>query len=185
MAIQLEYRLLTVEDYHKMIRAGILSQNDQVELLNGQIIKMSPIGSQHAACVEKIDELLKVLLKGKASVRAQNPVILGDLSEPEPDIAIVKRKENYYADGHPQSDEIFLIMEVADSSLEKDRQAKLPIYARAMIPEYWIIDLENQSVEVYTNPQDNLYKTKRLFLASDTIQLEIFGHSLPVKSLLI
>ena len=128
MAVQLEQRLITVYEYHKMEESGILTEADKVELLNGQIIHMSPIGSHHAACVEKMDEYLKKLLAGKAMVRAQNPIVLDDLSEPEPDISIVKFKENYYADQHPIPSEIYLVIEVADTSLEKDREAKLPLY---------------------------------------------------------
>ncbi len=185
MAIQLEQRLLTVQDYHRMIEAGILTKEDRVELLNGQLIKMSPIGSRHAACVDKIDELLKKLTADKALVRVQNPVITNSLSEPEPDIAIVKRKDNYYADGHPKPDDVYLIIEVADSSLEKDRQTKLEIYASANIPEYWIINLDKKEVEVYQSPFKNTYRSKKLFFPEDAIELPRLGVALAVQQLLI
>ena len=170
MAVHLEQRLLTVEEYHKMAEAGILGENDKVELLNGQLIKMSPIGSKHAALVEKTRDLLREVLGNKAMVRARNPVILGDLSEPEPDIAIVGYKENYYADRHPKQEEIFLVIEVADSSLEKDRQAKLPIYAAAGIPEYWIVNLENRSLEVHRSPAAHTYQSKLILFPGESLK---------------
>ena len=118
-------------------------------------------------------------------VRTQNPVVLGKYSEPEPDIAIVKRKENYYADAHPAPEEIFLIIEVADSSLEKDRQAKLPLYADALIPEYWIINLDQRELEVYQSPSNDKYLSKRIFLPGSEATLEPFDLSFPVDDLLI
>ena len=174
MAIQLEQRLITVDEYHKMAEAGILKAEDKVELLNGQIIKMSPIGSKHAACVEKINELLKPLLSGKAMVRSQNPVRMGELSEPEPDIAVVKNKANYYADGHPAAADVFLIIEVADSSLEKDRESKLSVYATAKVPEYWIINIEKREIEVYQSPFKERYRSKYTFFPEDKVELPFF-----------
>lgn len=176
---------MTVEEYHKMAEAGILKEEDRVELLEGKIITMSPIGSRHAACVEKIDELLKRSLSGKAMVRTQNPVLIGNFSEPKPDVAGVKKKDNYYADQHPVADEIFLIIEVADSSLEKDRQAKLPIYAGAGIPVYWIVNLEKKELEVYQSPMGNQYFSRQTFSADEQASLPEFGFQCPVRSLLI
>lgn len=184
MAVQLEHRLLTVEEYHRMSEAGILKPDDRVELLNGQLINMSPIGSKHAACVERLGDLLKTLVAGKAMVRTQNPVFLGIYSEPEPDIAIVRHKNNYYADRHPQPSEIFLIIEIADSSLEKDRQAKLPLYAEAQIPTYWIVKLDDQEVEVYREPVGDRYRTKAVFTVEGQIPLVHFDLSIKVHDFL-
>jgi Uma2 family endonuclease len=185
MEAHLKQRLLTVQEYHRMSETGILTESDRVELLNGRIIYMSPIGSKHAACVEKIGELLKQFLAGKAMVRAQNPVILDEHSEPEPDIAIVKRKDNYYADRHPVAEETFLVIEVADTSLEKDRLAKQPLYAAAQIPEYWIVNLEKNEVEVYRSPIDEQYRSRHIFLPGDEIALSEFGVSVQVDGLLV
>ena len=185
MEIILEQRLITVEEYHKMAEAGILKPDDRVELLNGKIIKMSPIGSKHAACVDKSDEFLRKILSGIALVRAQNPVIMNDFSEPEPDIAIVKRKENYYADKHPTVGEVILVIEVADSSLEIDRQSKLPIYATGQIPEYWIINVEKREIEVYRSPFKGQYRSRDIFFPEDEIPIPEFNVSVPVKALLI
>lgn len=185
MTIQLDQRLLTVEEYHLMVKAGILSEDDPIELLNGQLIKMCPVGSNHAACVEKIDELLKYLLRNKAMVRSQNPITLGELSEPEPDIALVRKRDNYYADRHPLPKEIILVIEVADSSLERDRQAKLPLYAQAGIPEYWIVNLEQREIEVYQSPIKDQYRSRHIYLPGDDIPLPSFDFSCAVDDLLI
>lgn len=184
MAIQLDLRRISVNEYHRMADTGILTEDDRVELLNGQIVNMSPIGSKHAACVEKIDELLKTLLIGKAMVRAQNPIQLSDYSEPEPDIAIVKRREDYYASRHPVTEEILLIIEVADSSLETDQQVKLPLYAASQIPEYWIVNLEKQQVEVYQSPVTDQYRSRYLFLPDDKISVGMLGIEIRVSQLL-
>lgn len=185
MTIQLDQRLLTVEEFNRMAEVGILGEDDRVELLNGQLINMSPSGSKHAACVEKITEALRQLLKGKAMVRSQNPIELGLYSEPEPDIAIVQTKENYYADGHPISEEIFFLIEVSDSSLEKDRQVKLEIYARAKIREYWIVNLAEQKIEVYAKPIEDHYHNQHIYRLNDDIPIRHFDKKLPVIALIV
>jgi len=185
MTIQLDQRLLTVKEYHQMAEVGILGADDRVELLNGQLINMSPSGSKHAACVEKITEMLRHLLKGQAMVRSQNPIELDLYSEPEPDVAIVRMKENYYADRHPVSQEIFFLIEVSDSSLEKDRQVKLEIYAQAKIPEYWIVNLAKQEVEVYTKPVEGRYHIRQIYTLGDDIPVTFFNNQLSVRSLIV
>lgn len=185
MPVELKQRLLSVQEYHRMAETGVLAEEDRVELLNGRIIYMSPIGSKHAACVEKIVELLKQALAGQAMARAQNPVILDEHSELEPDVAIVKTKDNYYADRHPVADEVILVIEVADTSIEKDRLVKQPLYAAAKIPEYWIVNLEKDEVEVYRSPLDLQYRSRHIFLRGDEIALSGFGGSVPVSGLLV
>lgn len=184
MPVQLTEGLLTVAEYHRLAAAGILSWEDRVELLNGKVIPMSPIGSAHAACVEKISELLRLVLGEKAMVRAQNPVTLGNYSEPEPDLAIVARKDNFYADRHPAPHEIFLIIEVADSTLQKDRLEKLPLYAAAGIPEYWIANLEKQELEVYRLPDSDQFLSKTILRRGEEVSFNRFGASFQVNDLL-
>lgn len=134
--MEIAYRLLSVEDYHKMIAAGIFGPNDRVELINGQILQMRPIGSQHAACVEKSADLLKNLLPDHVMVRVQNPVMLPPFAEPEPDLALVKTRSDYYATAHPGPEDILQIIEVADSSLEYDQTIKKKLYAASGVPVY-------------------------------------------------
>lgn len=184
MPTQAQQRLLSRADYHRMGEAGILLSGERTELLNGKIYTMSPIGSRHAACVEKMDELLKALLKGKASVRSQNPIALSEHSEPEPDIALVQFREDYYAERHPLPSEVFLIIEAAYSSTLSDRQEKLPLYAAAGIPECWIIDLDKMQIEVYTKPTKGQYRNKQLYFSGDTIAVPQLGIDLNVEQLL-
>ncbi len=183
MPVRLEQRLITVAEYHKMIKTGILQPHDKVELLNGQLIKMSPIGSEHAACVEKISELLKRLLPSNIMVRSQNPIILGDLSEPEPDLSIVKRKDNFYADSHPTSDDTFWVFEVADSTLDKDKEVKSTLYAKSNIPFYAIVNLEEKEVILYQQPRKGWYTKNNIISLEGTIELSPFDLVVEVKSL--
>jgi Uma2 family endonuclease len=185
MTIQLEHRLLTVNEDQQMAAAGILGEDDRVELLNGQLIKTSPSGSTHAAYVEKISEQLKLLLHNKAMVRAQNSIVLGQYSEPEPDVAVVFRKDNYYADHHPIPAEIFFLIEVADTSLEKDRQIKGAIYAAAQIQEYWIVNLDKREMEVYQKPVEGQYQVSRIYTINDEILIPLIEKPVFVKSLIL
>lgn len=185
MTVQLDQRPLTVLEYHKMVEVGILTEDDPLELLNGQMIYMSPVGSKHAACVEKAVDLLKLLLKDKAMVRTQNPINLSEHSEPEPDLAIVKCKDDFYMDGHPSANEVFFLIEVSDTTLEKDREVKLPIYAQAGVKEYWIVNLNQEEIEVHTNPYNDKYRSKDLYFRGDLIPLKAFNLQVEVDKILI
>lgn len=165
----------TVEAYHRLAEAGILSPDSHVELLDGQIVLMSPIGSLHAACVRRIDEWLKDLFGKKVIISIQNPVTLSDHSEPEPDLAVLQRKENFYADAHPKPEEVLLLIEVADSSAEKDKQVKIPFYAEAGIRETWLVLLRESRVEQYLQPGAEGYRIVHRYHAGEEIQSEITG----------
>ncbi|MDX2248039.1 MAG: Uma2 family endonuclease [Bacteroidia bacterium] len=164
------YRLST-SDYHRMIEAGILTERDRVELIDGEIIQMSPKGSKHAACVSKITEWLLPLVAGEAQMRTQDPIRIPDLSEPEPDLVLVKNREDFYATAHPAPADIFLVVEVADSSLAYDREIKGPLYAKAGIPAYWIIDLQGQQIEVFAEPSDSTYSRHHLARPGEQIMI--------------
>lgn len=151
-------RRFTVEEYHRMGEAGILREDDRVELLKGEIIQMAPIGSRHAACVSRLGDWLAKRLPDTAAVRIQNPIRLPPRSEPEPDLVVVRRRDDFYATAHPGPGDIFLLIEVADTSLEHDRDVKLPLYAAAGIPEVWIVDLERRRVLVYRQPAGASYR---------------------------
>ena len=169
MAVKLAQRLITVEEYYKMAEAGILDEDDRVELIDGKIIEMSPIGSKHASCVDKIVALLNRLNRPDILIRGQNPIRLGRYSEPEPDVTVVKFSPDYYSGKHPSAKDILLVIEVADSSLEYDREVKLPLYASAKIPECWIVNLEKKEIETYHSPAGSRYKSNELFLFDDEI----------------
>jgi Uma2 family endonuclease len=148
---------LTRRDYYRLGEAGILGEDDRVELLEGQLIDMSPIGPRHAIVTGNLNTLLVTAFAGQARVRCQDPVVLNDASEPQPDFALVQRPWRGYPHTHPGPDDIFLLIEVADSSLDFDRTVKLELYARAGIREVWIVDLTTDVVLVHRSPAEGGY----------------------------
>ncbi|HEC11985.1 MAG TPA: Uma2 family endonuclease [Acidiferrobacteraceae bacterium] len=153
----------TVEDYHRMATAGILRQDQRVELIKGEIIDMTPIGSRHAATVRQLAKILVNTAGDRAIVSVQSPIELDDLSEPEPDLALLRPQADFYARGHPRPADILLIIEVADNSLIFDRDVKIPLYARQGIAEVWLFDLGTTKLTVYRNPSKGGYgKVKTL-----------------------
>jgi Uma2 family endonuclease len=153
-------RPFTVDEYHLMAEAGILHEDDRLELLEGDIVPMSPVGIRHMACVNRLNDLFTHRLRRKAIVSVQNPVRLGDESEPQPDIALLKYQKDYYARQMPTAADVLLIIEVADSTMPFDRKVKHALYARALIPEYWIVNLIDNQIEVYRQPENGRYAQK-------------------------
>ena len=174
MLAQRERKIFTTDEYHRMIEAGILGEDDRLELIKGEIIRMAAIGSYHAACVKRLNRLFVRTLSEKVIVGVQDPVSIGDDSEPEPDIALLKPRSDFYAERHPQPEDVFLIIEVSDTSLESDRREKLPLYARAGIGEVWIVNLRDACVEVYTKPSGRGYEGNRLIRKGSVIAPKAF-----------
>jgi len=168
MTLNLQKRLLTVEEYQKMGEAGILTPEDRVELINGEILEMSPIKSKHTSTVKRITALLYSLVSQELIISVQDPIAIDQYSEPEPDIALLKPSDDFYASGHPRPDDVILVLEVSDATLLKDQTLKLGLYASAGIPNYWIVNLIDNRVEVYSNPHDGIYKS-RLFMDREEI----------------
>jgi len=164
-------RLINVEEYYKMAEVGILKPTDRVELIHGEIYDMSPIGSRHASIVDKLAKILNNLFEEEAIIGIQRPVRLGGNNEPEPDVAILKYKSDYYVAAHPGPKDIQAIIEVADSSIKHDKEVKAPLYASHGIPVYWIIDIENNCIEVNTNPKESEYTANQIFQTGDEISL--------------
>ncbi len=158
MSVELLRRPFTVEEYHRMLDAGILREDDRVELLEGEIVERAPIGSRHAACVDRLNFLFTRALGPSAIVRVQNPIRLGERSEPQPDVALLHARSDFYAEGHPGPRDILLLVEIAETTAEVDRQIKIPLYARAGIPEVWLVDLAGECVEVYRTPGSQGYQ---------------------------
>ena len=154
--------LLTVGDFYKMGEAGILGPDDRVELIEGALIDMAPIGSPHAGMVTRLNNLFVQALAGRAVLSPQNPVRLGEYSEPQPDLSVLRAREDFYADAHPGPADVLLLIEVADTSVRFDRETKVPLYARHGVPEVWLIDLNARRVEVYRAPTGGAYR-ERLF----------------------
>ncbi len=156
-------RQFTIAEYYKMADTGILKFNEKLELLEGEIYTMSPIGAMHAYCVDFFDHLFNSYAEQDPTiiVRVQNPVQLPDNSEPEPDIAIVKNRS--YKKQHPIVEDVYQIIEVSESTYSYDKGIKLPLYAKHSIPEVWIVDTNKNRIEVFVNPIDNQYKNRMLF----------------------
>jgi Uma2 family endonuclease len=185
MSVELKRRRFTVHDYYAMADAGILHEDDRVELIEGEIIEMAAIGSHHAACVDRLTELLVPQARGQAVVRAQNPVRLSDLSEPQPDVSLLRTREDFYGSGHPGPADTLLIIEVAHSTLGYDRGIKLPLYATSGIPEVWIVDLGAGAVEVYRGPVAGRYREERVARRGDVLRPALLPSvTAPVESIL-
>ena len=158
MAVQLLRRSFTVEEYHRMIQAGILTEDDLVELIEGEIVAMTSIGSKHAACVNRLTRLFSDQVGRRAILSVQNPINLGERSEPQPDLALLRVRPDFYASSHPEPPDVLLVGEVAETSAEVDREVKVPLYARAGIREVWLVDLAGGCVEIYREPASAGYQ---------------------------
>ena len=169
MSVQIARRHFNITEYYRMAAAGVLSEDDRVELIEGEIIEMSPIGSRHAACVGRLTELLGRLAGDRAIVWVQNPVQINEYSEPLPDVALLKRRNDFYAQGNPQPADVLLIIEVADTSVEYDHEVKIPLYAGASIPEVWLVNLPKDTIEIYTQPHDGAYREIRLVKRGESL----------------
>lgn len=148
---------LTVADYYRMGEAGVFAPNARVELIEGEVIDMAPIGTRHGSAVKRLNALLTAAVGSRAVVSVQDPLRLGDLSEPEPDLMLLKPRADFYADAHPTAADVLLLIEVADTSARYDREIKLPLYARHGVPEVWIVDLEARLLRFYRAPAGEAY----------------------------
>jgi Uma2 family endonuclease len=156
MATQIARRRFTVEDYHRMAEAGILTEDDRVELIAGEVVEMTPIGGPHMGGVNRLNELLTRQVAGSAIVSVQNPIQLSTDGEPQPDIALLRRDAP--RDAVPTAADVLLVIEVADTSLAFDRDVKLPLYAAAGIPEAWLFDVGGEALERHSEPRAGEYR---------------------------
>lgn len=169
-------RLFTVAEYHRMADAGIFTEDDRVELIEGEVVAMSPIGPRHAACVKKLAALVRDRTSSQALiVGVQDPIRLSDTTEPLPDISILRPRDDFYAEGHPGPSDVLVLLEVADASVMYDRSTKLPLYARSGIAEVWLVDLVKNIVEVDSSPGPTGYAKQERFERGALVS----SHSLP------
>jgi len=181
MAAEITLRPISVSEYARMREVGILREDDRVELIAGEIRQMSPIGPYHAAIVKKLNETLIRLLGESVLVSIQDPIVLDDLSEPQPDVAVLKRREDYYVGAIPTAEDVLLVIEVSDTTADYDRKEKMPRYASAGIPEMWLIDLSTQVIEQYTNPRQSRYQSIQIFESGDVLESKSLSNfELPV-----
>lgn len=169
MVVQLKRRRFTLDQYHQMAEAGILGEDDRVELIDGEVTEMTPIGRRHAGCVICLTKLFLRACGDDAAVSVQNPVDLSQYSELQPDVAILQPRPDSYRSAHPTAADIFLLVEVADSSADPDRRVKVPLYARSDVPETWLVDLDQENVTVYRDPTSEGYRTARVARRGEAI----------------
>ena len=148
---------ITVDEYYRMAEVGILPPDARVELIEGEIIDMAPIGSGHGGTVAQVAQLLQDAARGRAQVFVQSEIRLSDISEPQPDFALVRPRADFYKKKHPGPLDTFLIIEVSESTLRYDREVKAPLYARHGVPEYWVIDLKGRQVRFFRSPDSGQY----------------------------
>ena len=185
MTVQIAQRSFTVDEYYRMAEAGIFAEDDRVELIEGRVITMSPIGSRHAACVKRINHSLSDQVGQKALISVQDPIHLDDYSEPEPDLALLRPRDDFYAQNHPTPSDVLLVVEVADTSVDYDRPIKVPLYAHAGIPAAWLVVLSSNTVEIYTRPVDGEYREIRTAQPGETLTVQsIPGLEIPVDAIL-
>ena len=167
-------KLFTREEYHRMGEVGILKPTDRVELIRGEIVEMSPIGRRHHAFVTNLTQILVTRLAGRAIVSVQNPVVLADDTEPEPDLGVYRRRPVPYKEREPHADDALLLIEVAETSLAYDRSTKLRLYAEAGVPEYWVVDCVAESIEVHRTPHAARYSDVAHATGADSLALQAF-----------
>lgn len=175
MVQQLAKHWITVDEYERMGEAGIFHPDSRLELLEGEIYEMSPIGSSHAACVKALSFLLNQLFGGTLLVSTQDPIRLDDFSEPQPDIALLRWRDDFYRHAHPTPADVLLVIEVADTTVESDRRVKVPLYARAAIKEVWLVNLPAEQIEIYAEPAGDAYQIIKQVKRGE----EARAHSIP------
>ena len=170
MTAEVARRAFSVDEYHRMVVAGVLGENDHVELLDGEVRQMSLIGPYHAAVVKRLMVLVNRQLPHTLLLSVQDPIQLPPYNEPQPDIAVLYARDDFYAAAHPTPEDVLLVVEVADTSASYDRNEKLPRYAQAAISEVWIVDLNALVIEQYTRPVMGQYRTKQPWEQGQTVE---------------
>ena len=176
-------RLFTVDDYHAMARAGILGEDDRVELIEGEILVRSRVGSRHAACVDILAELLIRAVDHRTSIRVQSPICLDETTELEPDVCVLRRRDDAYSECLPQPEDVLLVIEVSDTSLDHDRRVKAHLYSRQGIRQFWLLDLASRAVEVYRAPGPRGYEERSAHGGRDRLKVPGVDTEIEVRAL--
>ncbi len=167
-------RRFTSAEYHRMIEAGVFADNDRVELIEGEVLQMAAKSLRHVAGVRRVNKVLSKLLGDAVFIFTQDPIQIGSLSEPEPDVVVAVPSATDYEDHHPTPPEILLIVEVAETSVQVDRQRKLPLYAQAGIRQYCILNLRGGELEDYRDPAPEGYRSKQTYTLKQSFNLVAF-----------
>lgn len=185
MALSQPRRRFTVAEYERMGRAGILGEDDRVELIDGEVLQMAPIGSPHALCVNRVTRAFAGVVGDAVLLSIQNPIRLDGYSEPQPDVALLRAHPDLYAHGHPTPEDVLLLVEVADTSAAWERRVKVPLYARAGIQELWLVDLRRGTITVYRDPGPAGYSITRTLRRGETVAPLAFpDRPIPVSAIL-
>ncbi|MEG5171728.1 Uma2 family endonuclease [Microcoleus sp. B3-D7] len=169
----------TIAEYHRLTELGFFGEDDRVELINGELLKMAAKGTAHETCRRRLLRELSAIVAERATLQCQSPIVLPTNSEPEPDFSLVQNRPDDYLSSHPCPGDILLLIEVADSSLSYDKQVKLPLYAEAGICNYWIFNLSQTCLECYSEPYQNApgqfgYRRTLIFLPNESVNLPYF-----------
>ncbi|MEO8084460.1 MAG: Uma2 family endonuclease, partial [Ardenticatenales bacterium] len=167
-------RRITADDYHTMADVGLIGPDERTELLDGEVVTKMTINSLHAGCVNRLNGLLGALLAGRAIVSVQNPVRLDDHSEPEPDVAVLAPRDDFYGRSHAHPGDVVWLVEVSDTSRRLDRDVKIPLYAASRIPEVWLVDLAAATIEVHRDPDAAGYRLVQRFGRGDVLHPAAF-----------
>lgn len=171
----------TVQEYHGMVDAGLLAEDDRVELIDGEIVEMTPIGARHLACVVTLTHLLIEASGGKYFVSVQNPILLDEGNEPQPDLSLLRMRPDPAAESLPGPDDVLLVVEVSDATLSYDRNVKLPRYARSGVPEVWLVNLEARKVEIHSEPSSQSYRSSRVVGSGEQVRSITADIELPAE----
>lgn len=172
--VNTQIRPITIDDYHRMLESGIVQNGERVELISGQIFNMAAKGTRHTVSTTELMSELFAILGRRAKIRCQDPITLPNHSEPEPDIVIARLRADNYVNSHPTPTDIILVIEVADSTLNFDRNTKAALYAAAGISEYWIVNLVDNRLEIYRQPESSIYTSTQIIIPPRSINLPHF-----------
>ncbi len=177
---------ISVERYQKMVASGVLTSMDRIELIEGEMLTRAPIGSKHSATTTRLHELLVLALAGSATVVAGGPINLGEFSEPQPDLMILKRRADFYSAKIPEAPDALLVVEVSDSTLAFDQGVKRDLYAKFAVREYWIVDVNRPRIVTHLDPARSAFQATREYLLGDTVTPQAFPDlKIPLRELFV
>jgi Uma2 family endonuclease len=171
---EVPYRPITVDEFDRMAATGIIAPDERVELVDGRLVQREPMNASHASIVARIMTVLLRRIGDRACVWQQLPVVVSDRSKPFPDVALVRARPDYYGSALPRPEDVFAIVEVSDTMLAYDRGEKLRLYAKAAVPEYWIVDVKARRIETYREPHDLGYSPRTVAASGDRVAFEAF-----------
>lgn len=185
MSVRPKRLRFSVDDYYTMINLGMLRNVERAEIIDGELIESMPIGNAHASCVKSLAEILRDTLGKDVTYSVQDPIWLDEYNEPIPDLALLKRRDNFYRRKSPTAEDALLIIEVSDTTIDYDRNRKIPLYAQAGIPEVWIVNLQNSTIGLHYQPREYSFAVVKVFRRGENLKSEVLPKlQLPVDQIL-